>query len=66
MAVLTDEEANRILSQMIEIFGDRLPDPEHYPLEFAITSSLEISCHNATAAMTPSTFLLKLFSIISP
>lgn len=34
MAVLTDEEANRILSQMIEIFGDRLPDPEHYPLAF--------------------------------
>jgi len=34
MTVLTNEEANRILSQMIEIFGDRLPDPEHYPLEF--------------------------------
>jgi len=34
MTVLTDEEANRILNQMIEVFGDRLPDPEHYPLEF--------------------------------
>jgi hypothetical protein len=34
MAVLTDEEANRILSGMVEIFGEGLPNPEHYPLAF--------------------------------
>lgn len=34
MAVLTDEEANTVLNQMLEIFGDRLPNPEHYPLAF--------------------------------
>jgi hypothetical protein len=34
MAVLTDEEANRILNHMVEIFGEGLPNPEHYPLAF--------------------------------
>ena len=34
MAVLTDEEANRILNEMVEIFGEGLPNPEHYPLAF--------------------------------
>jgi len=34
MAVLTDEEANRILNEMLEIFGEGLPNPEHYPLAF--------------------------------
>ena len=34
MAVLTDEEANRILNEMVEIFGEGLPNPKHYPLAF--------------------------------
>jgi hypothetical protein len=34
MAVLTDEEAIKIYNHMVEIFGDNLPNLEHYPISF--------------------------------
>jgi hypothetical protein len=32
---MTDEQAQEILNKMVEEFGDKLPNPEHYPRAFA-------------------------------
>jgi len=31
---VTDVEALEIYSSMVEHFGDKLPDPEHHPIQF--------------------------------
>lgn len=31
---MTREEIARVVEEMIEMFGDKLPDPEHCPKEF--------------------------------
>ena len=32
---MTNEEALKIYEEMKEMFGDKLPDPDHYPKMFA-------------------------------
>ena len=32
---MTDEEFDNIGAGLLEMFGDKLPDPEHYPIHFA-------------------------------
>lgn len=32
---MTNEEAERIYNEMVDMFGDNLPDPDHYPKTFA-------------------------------
>lgn len=32
---MTDEEIARVYEEMKNMFGDNLPDPEHYPRIFA-------------------------------
>lgn len=32
---MTEQEVLRIYDEMVEMFGDKLPDPEHYPRTFA-------------------------------
>ena len=31
---MTKDEIARVVEEMIEMFGDKLPDPEHCPKEF--------------------------------
>jgi len=31
---MTKDEISRVVDEMIEMFGDKLPDPEHCPKEF--------------------------------
>lgn len=31
---MTDEEVQKIYDEMVEMWGDRLPNPEHEPIRF--------------------------------
>jgi hypothetical protein len=31
---MTDEDYNQIREELIKMFGDRLPNPEHEPIQF--------------------------------
>jgi hypothetical protein len=31
---MTDTEVLEVYSSMVEQFGDKLPDPEHHPIQF--------------------------------
>lgn len=32
---MTEEEILKMYDEMLKMFGDKLPDPEHYPIQFA-------------------------------
>lgn len=41
---MTDEEALKIYEEMKEMFGDKLPNPDHYPKIFAYFVTLYRYC----------------------
>lgn len=32
---MTDEQVTKHYNKLVEMYGDRLPDPEHEPMQFA-------------------------------
>lgn len=41
---MTDEEALKIYEEMMKMFGDKIPDPDHSPREFAFFVKLYQHC----------------------
>jgi hypothetical protein len=41
---MTDEEIEKILEEMKKMFGDELPNFEHYPRSFAYYVKLYLHC----------------------
>ena len=41
---MTEQEALKIYEEMEKLFGDKLPDPEHCPREFAYFVKLYWHC----------------------
>ena len=31
---MTDEQAQRVLDEMVDLWGDKLPNPDHEPIRF--------------------------------
>lgn len=41
---MTDSEVLKMYEEMVKMFGDKLPDPDHYPKTFAYFVTLYKYC----------------------
>lgn len=42
---MTDEQAERIVDELVDIWGDKLPNPDHEPLRFKYYLKMFRYCH---------------------